>query len=481
MAILRLAPDRCAPLDSFEVGAFAYCFADRGVRRRGVLITPEPLSAIATADGTIEFDLTPASLADDREEFTYTVAAFDPQNRRMWIGNIVMPDEDVEYWSLIPAPMNLDARVPVPFECVVEEPLVIYCGFEPVEPVAEGFALVEGTIEFNPNDAATLSLTHPTGSTLGAAELSGVANDNGEFVVLITAKNINSSGTPVYLQSLTVRAAGTEHDFFDGNDNLPVRDAGSSNIVSVSDFIVGNYYFISADFAESELEGEFGASLYVEDYDYDYTPATTSQADIDAYNAAKAEYDACIASGGIDGDGLSPDTVYCGIEPEPVSGSSHELFLMTAEYGDVYDENTLQFTFPEGDTRQRQFLLDVVAENENFFLLYTADNSNGDNTFQFASEEVDAFGAPPDNGVENIMPVFDDNTGDTFPLLLFQVGQYYEAYIEEDIELGNRLFIVNFDADPPSGSSQADIDAYDAAKAAYDACIANGGIPGEQP
>lgn len=122
MAILTLTPDRCGEIDGFAEGSYAYAFADRAVRKDGALITAQPLHVVADDTGTLVFDLTPATEADDAKLFAYTVAAFDPTGRRIWMHNIIMPNTDTEIYDLVNETVDLDAPIHVPTVCTPPPP-----------------------------------------------------------------------------------------------------------------------------------------------------------------------------------------------------------------------------------------------------------------------------------------------------------------------------------------------------------------------
>jgi len=114
---LMLTPERCSPVGSFEPGCYAYAFADRPVRLAGALITPRPLLMVANEDGELHFDLVPSRTVDNRVEFSYTVSVFDENSDRMWIANIVMPEQDIVVWDLIPQKVDLDAQIHTDYTC----------------------------------------------------------------------------------------------------------------------------------------------------------------------------------------------------------------------------------------------------------------------------------------------------------------------------------------------------------------------------
>lgn len=130
MPVLTLVPFRCALPTDFIPGSYAYCFADRPVRVKGELITPSTLYGTAGEDGRLDFTVPASSEADDGEEFSYTVAAFDPSGGRIWMHNVVMPDEDAEIYDLVPRTYDLDLPEFIDPGCPAAE--VVYCGLEPV-------------------------------------------------------------------------------------------------------------------------------------------------------------------------------------------------------------------------------------------------------------------------------------------------------------------------------------------------------------
>ena len=117
MPILTLVPHRCAAPADFALGSYAYCFADRPVRVGGELITPATLYDTAGDDGQLTFTVPPSDSADDGKEFSYTVAAFDPNGKRMCMHNVVMPDTDAELFDLVPEVFDLDLPEYIPREC----------------------------------------------------------------------------------------------------------------------------------------------------------------------------------------------------------------------------------------------------------------------------------------------------------------------------------------------------------------------------
>ena len=105
MAVLTLTPSRFAASTDFSEGAYAYIVADRPVTRLGNFITPEPITLQANADGEVlSADLVPNELADEAEEFFYTVSAFDADGRRLYRFNVTMPTTDSTLFDLVSAP-----------------------------------------------------------------------------------------------------------------------------------------------------------------------------------------------------------------------------------------------------------------------------------------------------------------------------------------------------------------------------------------
>ena len=96
------------PLDCFEDKSYAYLHADRPVRRKGELITPVPLTQISL-NGTMTFKVLPNNMIDNAEDFTYHVAAFGADGRKIFSESIVMPERDAELWDLVPESVDLDA------------------------------------------------------------------------------------------------------------------------------------------------------------------------------------------------------------------------------------------------------------------------------------------------------------------------------------------------------------------------------------
>ena len=113
MAVLTLTPSRFASTADFNVGDYAFVFADRPVRKLGVLITPQPLNKNVLTDGeVVSFDLVPNSEIDEAKPFKYTVAAYRADGQRIYTVSIVMPDTDVNLFDLVPVTQDLDSCLP---------------------------------------------------------------------------------------------------------------------------------------------------------------------------------------------------------------------------------------------------------------------------------------------------------------------------------------------------------------------------------
>lgn len=104
MAILTLTPSRFGT--EFEEGSYAYVVADRPVTYLGMLVTPAP---ITMQSSDMRASLIPNSQVDEGEEFFYSLSVFDSSGNEMYRANIVMPDEDVTVFDLIPVEQDLDS------------------------------------------------------------------------------------------------------------------------------------------------------------------------------------------------------------------------------------------------------------------------------------------------------------------------------------------------------------------------------------
>ena len=535
MSILTLAPSRTSQL--FVEGSYAYAYADHGVRQNGVLITPVALTAMAADDGVLSFDLVASDKADDCEPFTYTVAAFDPDGRRMWIANILMPDTDTAIWSLIPKTVDPDLRSAA--AAVVDEPDV-YCGTEPVAPViGTDLLLLNGGVLFGVNgEENTLQFSWPENADSTATPLLDLLSVGDSFIAKITAIDNDQPQLSVKFAYLIVNPFGTPVA-----DPLPdpVADlvlSGTSTIFG-SAFTVGQYVEIAYS---QDADGYDVLSII--NLDYPYIEGST-QADIDTYNAAKATYDQCIASGGIAGrdpSAMEPEPdVYCGVEPVDPTLTPVELTTGwdasrsgTANGGTVVlSENDARAVISGASTSLRRIL---VAASEydmsegNWYWEITFQSYGG--VSGTSAGIADPENIPP-SGIVGFAPfsagVF-PGTGSFYngssattigeysrtTTLRFNLNadtrEFYVAnedgpfvlqstvepsivyspalHTADNADVNIVLSSDDFTYDIPTGAKaladqlgpeQSVIDAYTEAKATYDQCIADGGIPGEQP
>ena len=258
----------------------------------------------------------PSDQADDCEQFTYTVAAFDPNGRRIFIANIVMPDTDVSIWSLLPKEVDLDLRGAL--AAVVAEPEPdVYCGIEPVDPGPLGTVLVEATFDDGDPDGGRHT-TSDYDAAVGHTTLTpfsvdfDVELDKTYDVVLHKVPSVGNGymfdGSSESFRIASSVSTFTNHEnlgFHDvdaaGYDYTPFPSVGSDK----NDFIVNNLSILRELVAGTVLR--FKRSEHTADYGpmnlLDVAqPTVVTQADIDAYQAAKATYDQCIADGGLPGE-----------------------------------------------------------------------------------------------------------------------------------------------------------------------------------
>ena len=559
MAILTLTPSRTAT--KFAQDYYAYAYADRDVRKDGVLITPTALSDTASEDGDISFDLVPSDQADDGKPFTYTVAAFDSIGRRIWIHNIIMPDEDVSIWTLIPETTDLDARGGASIVLVTEaeaepepepepEPDV-YCGVEPVEPAevlvygefateAEGGRFitrdtdgdyrwtVDAAFDFNVEYDIVLHRTPSLGDSLLDDESSIF------YSILRILSSQDTGGSSFTFHDL--ERAGGQYD--DSPYNQSVRwDEENSRYK----FLIGH--------PDDEIELVEGTVLRVlkwttEGFSYtldllDVVQPTyqQSQAEVASYQAAKAEYDQCIADGGI--PGYDPSSVFCGVEPvnpgglvevttgldasrsgtanggtvvlseddtrAVVSGattSARRILVAASEYdmteGNWYWEVKFQSYGasngisagvvdpenipPSGIVGFEPFSAGVFGDNASFYNGATASKIGG-----FSQTSTLRFNFNADTRELNIA---NDAGGFVLhstiePSIVCSAAIHCANSVDVSIALSSDDFTYTIPAGAKAladqvGPSQDDIDAYNTAKAEYDQCIADGGLPGEQ-
>ena len=542
MSILTLTANRS--LAPFAEGSYGYAYADHGVRKDGELITPTALTQTVGASGAISFDLVPSDQADDCEQFTYTVAAFDPNGRRIFIANIVMPDTDVSIWSLIPKTVDLDLRGEAAIATVVEaepEPDV-YCGVEPVEPVGDEQQITE-LVTTNATGASLSNdnLTVTSHGNYGQAVTTAESSKTDGIFYWETVYGVGNSGVGVrpdgkneaYVGS-TANSYGVWKDEswyvqgtnISGHGPYPMGGVirhllevsptgeGSYRIADgENDFeLVGvlpsglSWQAASSGYASAEVSFRF----YEDQFTYDIPNGAVAygvslfddpdQAQVDAYQAAKATYDQCIADGGI--PGYDPSAVYCGVEPvDPgvagtlivagafADGDASGGRYTTRDYDSAVGDNTFTPLTHDIDLSDLTVVFDLVLHT-------TPSEGNGFQVdgsapiFRIATTvgSVSNYKRASLHDVESAGSVFDPypSSGDRYdyivnkfidiPLvegtvLRFGVNQYSTTWGVFDL----------VDVAQPTLVTQDQVDAYTAAKATYDQCIADGGIPGEQP
>lgn len=136
---LTLAPNRKSVDAVFPQGSRAYVFTNRTVRLNGEVVLANPQHIACGDDGLLWAELIPCSLVDDGLEFKYHISVYDPQGLIIWTASVVMPDQDINVWELIPERVDKD-RVAITEGLEPElEPQVVselvYCGIAPEEPI----------------------------------------------------------------------------------------------------------------------------------------------------------------------------------------------------------------------------------------------------------------------------------------------------------------------------------------------------------
>ena len=493
MSILTLTANRS--LAPFAEGSYGYAYADHGVRKDGVLITPTALTQTVGASGAISFDLVPSDRADDCEQFTYTVAAFDPNGRRIFIANIVMPDTDVSIWSLLPKEVDLDLRGAL--AAVVAEPEPdVYCGIEPVDPgeLNNGIPdtpvvpLISGIYNNDFIDVFNLVADEEAFEAIsGDIESTQYTFVGGDIVDVLLPDYTPGEGSTVSILGRVHRSESSSGPI------LSLFEVDTTTQIQLDDERVQPGRVIRIRRRTDDNAFELVDS-YVEG------PSIT-QADIDAYNAAKATYDQCIADGGIAGRDPSVK-VYCGVEPvDPgvagtlivagafADGDASGGRYTTRDYDSAVGDNTFTPLTHDIDLSDLTVVFDLVLHT-------TPSEGNGFQVdgsapiFRIATTvgSVSNYKRASLHDVESAGSVFDPypSSGDRYdyivnkfidiPLvegtvLRFGVNQYSTTWGVFDL----------VDVAQPTLVTQDQVDAYTAAKATYDQCIADGGIPGEQP
>lgn len=271
MPTLTLTPYRCASPTSFAPGSFAYCIADRPARVGGVLVTPAALVDIADDDGRLDFNIPSSSSADDRLEFKYTVAAFDPEAQRMWIYSVVMPNEDAEVHDLVAQTFDLDDHMFIPVTCS--------CGPRPVNPLK-----YVATIETDEEGEASYLFIRHADSADEEVSLPDLYQPEEPFSIYIEADNstgpfdfdIRNTQPTVYKYDDTPSSEG---------GGWYLRDTSNASILKPSDLTAGNTITIHMNFGYYFTVTDFNAP-------------GPSVSEIAEYQVAKAAYDACVAAGG---------------------------------------------------------------------------------------------------------------------------------------------------------------------------------------
>ena len=521
MAILTLAPSRTYGV--FAKGSYAYAYADHGVRKDGALITPVALTDMAIEDGDLSFDLVPSDNADDCEQFTYTVAAFDPNGRRMYIVNIIMPDTDVSIWSLIPKTVDPDLRGALAVVVAEPEPDV-YCGIEPVDPgeLNNGIPdtpvvpLIDGIYNNDFIDVFNLVANDEAFEAIsGDIESTQYTFVGGDVVDVLLPDYTPGEGSAVSILGRVHRSESSSGPI------LSLFEVDTTTQIQLDDERVQPGRVIRIRRRTDDNAFELVDS-YVEG------PSIT-QADIDAYNAAKATYDQCIADGGIPGNDPSIAT-YCGVEPvEPVGDEQQitELVTTNATGASLSNDNLTvtshdnygqAVTTAESSKTDGIFYWETVygvggsgvgvrPDGKNEAYVGSTANSYGvwkDESWYVQGTNISGHGPYPMGGViRHLLEVSPTGEGsyriadgeNDFELVgVLPSGLSWQAASSgyASAEVSFRFYEDQFTYDIPNGAvaygvslfddpDQAQVDAYTAAKATYDQCIADGGIPGEQP
>ncbi|MCK5922526.1 MAG: hypothetical protein KAG66_16415, partial [Methylococcales bacterium] len=287
MKVLTLTPHRCGKADGFEEGTYAYAFADRAVRKDGILLTPQPLFVKATALGRISFLLTPSSVADGDVEFSYSIAAYDPTGRRMWLHNIIMPDDDAELYDLVPETVDLDAPTHVPKVCP-EEVVPVYCGATPVDPSAG----IDSPRVVTMAGGGNTSDTHHVTSIIPAAEYTSLF-DGEVFWLDLRGYTAGPGSIPGSPFRLTLVEGGPSDTFGTTPQSF---DAVTNNMMGeVITFGIGIYVPVTFNMDSPHR-------FTVDFQGIEETSPWPTQAEIDAYQLALTTYNNCIANGGTPGD-----------------------------------------------------------------------------------------------------------------------------------------------------------------------------------